>query len=426
MPPIRRLASALAVLAALAAAPGASAAPAPPGVAAPAPPDEDAGARRHLDVIEVNGLVDPTVVDFVGDALRTAEETGAEALVVQLDSTGGTVPAGDVDALAFRLGHARVPVVAWVGPGARAYGPAFSFLQAADVVGVAPNGRVGRALPPVFGGPNPLAARTLDGAEAAAEGVADVTGVEAAGFAGFVGSLDGRPADGRTLSTGAQQLGQDLEVRFAKPGLVARLLHGVASPSVAYLLLVVGLLLLVFEFFTGGVGVAAVVGAASLALAGYGLGVLPTRPLGVALIAAGVLLGALDVQAGSSRLRTVLGVAAVAAGSLVLYDGLAPSVLAVLAVVVGVALFVALALPVTVRVRYSTPVVRRDAMVGEAGTALTGVDPEGVVEVRGGPWRARRVGAAPVAAGEPVRVVGVDGLVLTVEPSGGGLPGPSG
>ena len=358
------------------------------------------------------------MVDFVGDGLRAAEESGAEAFVVQLDSTGGVVPPATVDALAFRLGHARVPVVAWVGPGARAYGPAFAWLRSADVVGVAPNGRVGRAPEPVFGGPNPLATRTLDGARAAAEGVADVTGAEAATLAGFVGSLDGRRVDGRTLRTGTEQLGRDLEVRFAKPGLVARLLHSVASPSVAYLLFVVGLLVLVFEFFTGGVGVAAVVGSASLALAGYGLGVLPTRPLGVALVAAGVLAGALDVQAGSPRARTVLGVLGVAAGSLVLYDGFSPSVLAVVAGVAGTAAFMATALPVTIRVRFSTPTIRREAMVGEAGTALTGVDPEGTVEVRGGPWRARRAGAVPVAAGEPVRVVGVEGLLLEVEPSG--------
>src|SRR5687768_17085449 len=78
-------------------------------------PAAAAATRPHVDVIEVNGLVDPIVADFVGDALRSAERSGAVALVIQLDSQGGTIGRGQVAALVSRIARARVPVGVWVG-----------------------------------------------------------------------------------------------------------------------------------------------------------------------------------------------------------------------------------------------------------------------------------------------------------------------
>src|SRR3989442_987568 len=120
-------------------------------------------------------------------------------------------------------------------------------------------------------------------AQAAGSGTVDV--IEVSGLldpvlADFVGHAV-RDVERRS---GAQRGGQprrepDVQVRFSKLGLLNRLLPTVASPAVAYLLLVAGLLLVVFEFFTAGIGVAAAVGAGCLVLAAYGLDVLPTRPL---------------------------------------------------------------------------------------------------------------------------------------------------
>jgi membrane-bound serine protease (ClpP class) len=73
-----------------------------------------------------------------------------------------------------------------------------------------------------------------------------------------------------------------------------------------------------------------------------------------------------------------------------------------------------------VRSRFSTPTVGREGMIGEEGTAEVAVSPDGVVMIRGARWRARTNRATPIAAGEPVRVVAVEGLVLEVEPPEGG------
>jgi membrane-bound serine protease (ClpP class) len=89
-------------------------------------------------------------------------------------------------------------------------------------------------------------------------------------------------------------------------------------------------------------------------------------------------------------------------------------------VVGGTLLFFVAALPAFVRARFSTPTVGREGLVGELGTVEVAVDPDGVVLIRGSRWRARTNRATPIGAGDPARVVAVEGLVLEVEPEAGG------
>ena len=370
---------------------------------------------RHVDVIEVLGLVDAIQADFVADARRAAEAGGAEALVVQVDSSGGVASREDLDVLVFRLSHARVPIAVWVGPsGGQAVGQGYELVRAAGVVGVASRTRVGPRESPI------------PAAEALKEGVVDLS---APTLGDFIVELDGRSVGGTTLDTAevVRRPGEDprrrptVEVRFAKLGLVARLLHTAASPSVAYLLFAAGLALVLLELFTAGIGMAAATGAACLVLSCYGLAALPARPYAVALVALAFLAYAVDVQAGAPRTWTVIATVALAVGSVRLYEGgLSASPVVLVTVVAGTALLMVAGLPAMLRARFSTPTIGRESMVGEVGAALAAVDPDGTVEVRGAAWRARTNRATPIEAGEEVRVVGIDGLLLEVEPAAGG------
>jgi membrane-bound serine protease (ClpP class) len=365
-------------------------------------PSPAAAAAGRVDVIEVTGLIDPVEVDFIAGSLRAAERSRAEALVIQLNSEGSVVAKARLEALGRRIAHARVPVAVWVGPSnAGADDGALRIAQAAGVVGVAPGAHVG--------GPVGSAAR-----------------VDAPVLGDFIVGLDGLRVGGRTLHTAtvvrtpAGPRRQPVGVRFAKPALLPRLLHTVASPSVAYLLLVVGLVLVVFEFFTVGVGVAGAVGAGSLVLAFYGLSALPTRPVSAGLLALGVAGFAIDVQAGAPRTWTVIGTIALLVGSFRLYDGHVVPWWTVLLVVGGVALMMVAGMPAMLRARFSTPTIGRESMIGELGAAAADVDPEGTVTVRGALWRARTNRATPIVVGDVVRVVAIDGLLLEVEPEEGG------
>lgn len=381
---------------------------------------QDGGERAVVDVVEVSGYLDPVLVEFLIDAIESAEDEGVEALVIQLNSPGSLVSAADLNALVSRVGGADVPVAVWVGPsGAEARGGAARLLEAAPLAGLAPRARVG----PVGG------VGTVGPEQALDLGLVDFDARDSSVLRTFLISLDGREVGGRAIETADFDEGDDggleatltIETRLAKLPFGPRLLHTVASPPIAYLLLCAGLLLLVFEFFTAGVGVAGVVGAVSLILASYGLAVLPTAPLGLALLVLGVFGFAVDVQTGAPRFWTGVGVVAFIAGSLLLFDeGVDVGWLPLGAGVAGVVLLMVLGLPATVRSRFSTPTVGRSSMVGEMGEAVADVRPDGVVRVRDALWPARTNRATPIASGDRVRVVGIDGIRLEVEPETGG------
>ena len=245
----------------------------------------------------------------------------------------------------------------------------------------------------------------------------------------MVNALDGYEEAGAVLETTEEVVLDDgtvrrdttATVRFSKLGLIDQLFHTVASPAVTYLLLLIGMALLVFEFFTAGIGVAGVVGAVCLVLGCTGLATLPARGWAVALLVAAMLAFAVDVQVGIPRTWTGIGIVLTAVGSFWLFEPIAggtlrPSWITLLAGIGGVALTFIVGMPSMVRTRFATPTIGREWMVGELGEVIDAVDPDGVVTVRGARWRARTNRATPVPAGEQVRVVAIDGVTLEVEP----------
>jgi membrane-bound serine protease (ClpP class) len=372
-----------------------------------------AGPTGAVYVIEVSGRVDPIETDFIARSLEAAERDRAELFVIQLDSAGALVSGSQLDLLTFKLTHSEVPVVVWVGPtGSRAHGGATRVLESAGVASMAPGSHVGRTREV----PGSLGAE-----EAKARGIVSMI---APTLGDVIVGVDGQRVGDRVVRTarvvvreGQPRREVTGDVRFAKLGLLERILHAAASPQVAYLLLIVGLLLIVFEFFTAGIGLAGLVGAGSLVLAAYGLAVLPTSALGLGLIVLGFLGFSIDVQAGAPRVWTAIGAAALAVGSWRLFpEGLSVPWFTLVLVVAGVAIFMVAGMRSMIRARFSTPTIGRESMIGRLGEAVTGVDPEGMVRLQGGLWRAHTSRTTPIDAGGPVRVVAIDGLVLEVEP----------
>jgi membrane-bound serine protease (ClpP class) len=397
----------LAVLAVLVARPaGAQAAPA-----------DDPG---YVSVIEVSGLLDRVLVDFVETQIARAEDQGAIALVLQLNSSGAVVSDDRLDALVERIERAAVPVDVWVGPsGSKAMGDTTKVLAAARTVGVAPKSRVEitRTL---------LGDGTLGGDAAVGDKVGADTAVEldlvdnaAPTIGEFVLGLDG--VESKIVGTGEDRHREPVsQARFGQLPLGGQLMHTVSSPPVAYLLFVIGLALILFELFTAGVGVAGLVGAGSLVLGSYGLAALPTNPIGVALLLLALFGYGIDVQTGVPRAWSAIATGAFILGSLVLFDGVSLSWITLLIAIAGMALAMIAGMPAMVRTRFSTPTIGREWMIGELGTAVGAVAPDGVVSVRDAPWRARTNRATPIEAGQAVRVVSIDGLLLEVEPTEGG------
>jgi len=392
-----------------------------PGAAAQADCEPGDGA---VSVIEVDGLLDPVLVNFVEDQVRAAERACAVALVLQLDSGGAVVSDADLDDLVATIAEASVPVDVWVGPsGSKAADETVRLAAAAQVIGIAPGSSIevtpslldARGVEPADLGDVTVGDRVSAG-RAVELGLADNS---APTIGDFVVGLDG--VETRVVGTGDDRRTEPVtQVQFGGLSLVGQLMHTVASPAVAYLLFVIGLALLLFELYTAGVGVAGMVGAGSLVLGCYGLAVLPTRPIGVALLLFAMFGYGVDVQTGVPRVWTAIATVSFILGSLVLFDGLSVSWITLLAAFVGMTLAMYAGMPTMVRTRFSTPTIGREWMVGELGEARTDIDPDGVITLRDAPWRARTNRATPIRRHERARVVAIEGLVLEVEPEEGG------
>ena len=391
-----------------------------------------------VDVLQVAGLFDDIVVDEIGDAIDRAEADGSQALVLQVDSRGAVVSDAAMVALLGRIAAAPIPIGVWVGPtGARLYGTPAQILAVADVTGMAPGARVGNVGHPLADefplgpGLNELRTSTVGLADARELGVFQqrISDEGIATILNMLDALDGYEEDGVVLDTTAEVVTESGTVqretiataRFAKLGLVDQLFHTVASAPVAYLLLLIGLALLVFEFFTAGVGVAGVVGAVCTILAAYGLAELPARAWAVALIVLAMVAFAVDVQVGIPRFWTGVGIVLTIVGSLFLYEPITgtsiwPSWLALVVGIGGIMLTFTSGMPSMTRTRFATPTVGREWMIGADGMAVDEISPEGIVRVGEAEWPARTNRATPIAAGDPLRVVAIDGVTLEVEP----------
>ncbi len=435
-----------AVVAPLAAAPAAHAAATTPSAPASLP---------GIDVVQLEGLIDPPNASLVRSSISRAEHRHSTLLVFQLDS-GGAVDV-DVAALAARIASAKVPIAVWIGPsGATARGGAALLAAAAPVLSISPGSHIGPARPARLDRPGAAIAPSVDvwlaqtvpAARRAATrrliggarfNATDAFHAHAVGrvdnvLGDLVVGLDNtvvttaagpmRLSTAEVVGTGTDTRRRpNQDVRFAKLSLGDQVLHTLGSPWVAYMLFVAGSALVVFEFYTASIGLAGLVGAGALVGAFTGFSHLPVQWWAVALLALGILGFTIDVQAGGLGPWTVIGAFGLVAGSLTVYGGssrLDPAWWSIVIVCLGTAVFMVGGMTAMIRSRFATPTVGREGLVGEMGMAEVDVDPDGVVRIRDARWRARTNRATPIPAGESVRVVAINGLVLEVEPETGG------
>jgi membrane-bound serine protease (ClpP class) len=406
----------------------------------PAEPGADTETTPEVapvDVLQVNGLFDDIIVEEIGAAIDRAVGKGSQALILQVDSRGAVVSDDTMADLMDRIAEAPVPIGVWVGPtGARLYGTPAQILAVADVTGMAPGARVGNVGPPVSDyelGPGLTALRNrtvgLSDARSLLVFRQRISDQGIATLPNMLDALDGYEENGVVLDTtietvtdsGVVQRETIATPRFSKLGLVDQLFHTVASPPVAYLLLLIGLALLIFEFFTAGVGIAGVVGAVCTVLAAYGLAALPARGWAVALLVLAMVAFSIDVQVGIPRFWTGVGVVLTIVGSLWLYEPVTGTTMRVpwislIAGIGGTMLTFIVGMPSMTRTRFATPTVGREWMIGAEGVAASEIDPDGTVRVGEGEWRARTNRATPIRIGDALRVIAIDGVTLEVEP----------
>lgn len=397
--------------------------------------------------LRIGSIIHPVAFEYVRDGLEQAEASGAQAVVIELDTPGGLMDS--MRGITTAMLGADVPVVVFVAPqGAQAASAGFFILMAADVAAMAPGTNTGAAHP--VGGQGEtiegvlgkkvesdaaatirsLAARNARNVELAQSAV-----IESKSFTASE-ALDNKlidlvaddledlldALDGRTVTkNGTEHVlhTRDVEPRPIEMTVFQRVRSILVHPNVAAILLSLGMLGVYFELATPGAVLPGVLGAISLILGFYGLSVLPVNYAGVALLIVAGILFLLEIKVAGFGVLGAGGIAALVLGLMMLFKSADPAIRVSLDLVFGLAVVatavVAFLATLALRVHRQRAATGREGMVSERGLARTDLAPRGKVSVHGEIWDA--VSEAPVAAGQQVEVVGVDGLLLRVQPA---------
>lgn len=423
---------------------------APAVLAAPAGPE--------VVVVQTSGVVDQVMADYVASAVQRAESDNAAAVIIQLDTPGGSLDA--MTAIVNSL-DANVPTIVWVGPSGAMAASAGTFITlSANLAYMSPSTSIGAASPVAANGADIAstygqteAVKTMNIAVTTIESIAQHRHPDAVAWAattvrtaqsytaeealsakaidGIASSIDDvlNQADGQTVTTRSGPI--VLRTRGAtlvtvSENFIQSFLHTLDDPNIAFILLVIGILFVAIELFHPTL-LFGLVGAVSLILSFYGSGSLPLNVLGVVLVALGVGMLVLETSVPSHGLLTIGGLAAFVVGSVAFYGSPGPYLPTVavawpiVAAMTAIAAAYALLLITTlVKMRHlvvpaGTGMVGTVQVIGQIGEVEADLAPTGTVHVARESWSARLANGGTAARGTMVRVTGQEGLILIVE-----------
>ncbi len=409
--------------------------------------------------LEINGVIGPATADYIGRNLKKANSQHALAVLLLMDTPGGLDIA--MRQIIKQILASPIPVITYVAPsGARAASAGTYILYASHVAAMAPGTNLGAATPVQIGGfgdfgmdkdnhktkslSDPMAHKMINDAAAYIRSLAKMRGrnehwaeqavrkaaslsaeealklnvidIVASNIDDLFKQLHGRKLRvvGKELIFNIKQF--DLQV--IKPDWRSEFLAVITNPSFAYILLMLGIYGLIFEFANPGSVVPGTVGGICLLVALYALQLLPVNYAGMGLILLGIALMLAEALVPSVGLIGLGGVVAFVVGSVILMDTDLPGFGIDLGLIAGFALssvaFFMIAVGLLVKSRYTPIVTGKEAMLGSIGLVLDDFSEKGMVRIHSENWRA--ISAQPLHKNQQVRVIEISGLLLRVIP----------
>ncbi|MCX5641885.1 MAG: nodulation protein NfeD [Candidatus Omnitrophica bacterium] len=396
-------------------------------------------------VVPIKGSINPAVTEMFLKTLREAEQNGAAAVVIRLDTPGGLLTS--TREIVKGILNSKVPVIAYVSPAGAQCASAGTFIAlACPVLAMASGTNIGAAHPvsPIGKMDKTMEEKVVNDAsawitslalkwgrnaqwaekavrqsvsinenEAVTLKVADLT---AENITDLLSKIDNRvirlDSNSITLRTKSAQI-NEVKLNFRQ-----QILQSVSDPNIAYILLLLGILGIIFEFSAPGIGFPAIVGLICLLLAFYGLSALPVNIAGVALVFIAVGFFVLEAHAHSFGLLGLGGIVSLAFGSLFLikpfsYLNIASRISSLLASFIFAALlFIIVKLAYKAMRRKVT--TGKEGLIGETGDARTDLAPEGTIYIHGEYWTARTSDGSTIKKGEKVRAEQISGHILLV------------
>jgi len=401
-------------------------------------------AAPHVDLISIDGTINPAVDDFIRESIGRAKASEAKALIIQLDTPGGLL--NSTRTIVKEMLGAEVPLIVYVAPSGAGAGSAGVFVtMAAHIAAMAPGTNIGAAHPVAGAGQEVkgvMGEKIENFTASFSESIAQKRGrntewaIQAVRKSVAITEKEAlkknvidivardvedllRQADGRKVDLNGKDV--MLSVKNARimrheMSLKQRVLNTIADPNIAYILMMAGFLGLYMEFAHPGVFFPGIAGAICLLLAFASLQLLPINYTGLALILLGLGLLVGEAFFPNFGVLGIGGIVSLALGSLLLFDtpisdfGVDRSI--VFTAVGTVGSFVLAISYLVFRSQKATPALGKEGLIGQIGEVRGKLAPTGRIFVHGENWSAQADG--PIDVGEKVRVVGYDGMQLKV------------
>ena len=398
-------------------------------------------------ICSIEGIIDPSISNYVKKCLDKSQEDTC-GLIITMDTPGG-LEASMRDIIKNML-NTTVPVIVFVYPeGSRAASAGVFITYASDIAAMNPGTSIGAAHPVNLGSQQQISeemmdkvvndsvsfirnlaqskGRNADWAEKAVRESVSITSAKALelGVIDFTASsleellekIDGKTIakqNNTFLLNGKGATNEKIEMSF-----ISRFLHIISNPNIAYILFILGLFGIIYEFSQPGLGISGAIGVILIILGLYSFSILPINYAGLGLIILAIILFILDVKLGLGGIMSIAGVISMLLGSFLLVDTDAPYLKVATSLIISATIVISGFLIIAIRAVYKVhrmkPTTGRLGIIGEKGEVLEALKPTGQVKIHGEIWKAISEDSKKIKKGEKVMVTSIEGLTLHVK-----------
>jgi membrane-bound serine protease (ClpP class) len=415
---------------------------------------DDTNNNTSVDHVEINSFyiceikdtIDPPMSNHLSKCLKKSYDLGY-GLIVLMDTPGGLE--ASMREIIVNMLNTDIPVIVFIYPeGARAASAGTFITYASDIAVMGPSTNIGAAHPVNLGSQqisqdmtekvtNDLVSfirnlaeskdRNADWAEEAVRESASITAAEALELGviditaddveDMLSKIDGKTVEksGKTfILNGKAAKTEKIEMSF-----ISRFLHIIVNPNIAYILFIIGIFGIIYEFSQPGLGVSGAIGVLFIILGLYAFSILPINYAGLALVILAIILFVLDIVIGLSGVLSIAGIASLLIGSFLLIDTDAPYLKIATSLIISASVVVSGFLIIVIRATYKVhrlkPITGEAGIIGETALVCQELNPDGLVRVNGEIWKAVSQDGKKIKKGREVEILSLKGLTLKVK-----------